>query len=196
MKGMEASRRPPERRVARRLVLAAPILDVYEDEVEGPHGRARRVVVDHRGAVAVLPLLDADRAVLLRQWRYALGRELLEIPAGVLEPGEEPAAAARRELAEETGYRAGWLRPLVAVYPTPGFCTERIHLFVAGDLVPGPQAPERDEHLQPLVVTRQQVREWVAAGGVEDAKTLLALLWWLAAGAGPAQGGEGACAWW
>lgn len=189
---METTASPPERRVSRRLALEARIFRVYVDEVEGPAGRATRVVVDHPGAVAVLPLLDDGRAVLIRQFRYAIGRYLVEVPAGMLEAGEDPEAAARRELAEETGFRARRLRRLAAVYPTPGFCNERLVLFVADGLQPGRRSPEADEHLEPLVVTREEAGALVASGAIVDAKTLLALLWWLRG----AEGGDGACAWW
>lgn len=156
------------------------IFRVHVDEVAGPDGsRATREVVEHPGAVVVLPLRDDGRAVLLRQFRYAVGRELIEAPAGALRPGEEPEAAARRELAEETGYRARRLRPVAEVFASPGFCTERMYLFVAEGLEPGPRAPEDGEYLEPFAVDRREARALLAAGRVEDAKTMLLLLWWL-----------------
>lgn len=177
---MQPPQPAPERLLARNLVFAGRIFRVYVDEVEGPRGRATRELVDHPGAVAVLPLRDDGLAVLLRQYRHAAGRALLEIPAGRLEPGEDPEAAALRELKEETGYVARRLRRLACVYASPGFCNERLFLFVADGLSPGASSPEDDEHIVEAVpVTRAQAAHLVAAGAVEDAKTLIALLWWL-----------------
>src|SRR5207302_6513099 len=114
----------------------------------------QRDVVLHPGAVAILPLLDADRLCLVRNRRPIVGETLLEIPAGTLEPGEPPETAAIRELAEETGYRAEHWRKLAELIPSPGVLSERTHLFVAQDLTPGPQQLELDEDLPPQVVPR------------------------------------------
>lgn len=175
----------PERRLARRLVFDGRVIRVFVDEVERPDGtRATREVVDHPGAVAVLPLKDERTAVLLRQYRHAVGGALLEIPAGRLEAGEQPLDAAQRELREETGFRARVLRPIASVYATPGFCNERVHLFLAQGLEEGESAPEEDEHLELVLVDADEARRLLQTGGVEDAKTLAALLWWLGPGTG------------
>jgi ADP-ribose pyrophosphatase len=162
-------------------------IQVAVDVEAGPGGEpVRRDVVLHPGAVAVLPLVDDGHVCLLRNRRPAVGEVLWEIPAGTLEPGEPVEAAAARELAEETGYRAGSWRKLGAFYPSPGVLSERTHLFVACDLTPGAMRPEADESLEPHVVPWAQALGWAVDGTVRDAKTLVALLLWERLRQGPA----------
>jgi ADP-ribose pyrophosphatase len=115
--------------------------------------------------------------VLVRNQRPAVGEELWEIPAGTLEPGETTEQAALRELAEETGYRAGNLVKLGEFFPSPGLLTERTHVYAASELVPGEQALEADETITPHVVPWSQAMAWVHDGTIRDAKTLIALMW-------------------
>jgi ADP-ribose pyrophosphatase len=144
-----------------------------------PDGRkAEFEIVRHPGGAAVLPVLNDGRVLLLRQFRPAAGDAVLEIPAGRLEPGEAPAACARRELAEVAGYRAGRLERLGETLSSVGFCDERIYLFLARDLVSVPAAPEPDEFLEPLVLSLDEALARVRAGQINDAKTQLALLLW------------------
>lgn len=138
----------------------------------------RRDVILHPGAVAVLPLLDGERIVLLRNHRPAVGETLWEIPAGTLEPGEPIEQAAHRELAEETGYRAGRLRRLHSFYPSPGLLSERTHLFVAEDLTPGEMRLEPCEEIEPVTVAFAEALRRAIDGEIRDAKTLVALLLW------------------
>jgi ADP-ribose pyrophosphatase len=137
----------------------------------------QRDVVLHPGAVAILPLVDAEHIVLLRNRRFILNEVLWEIPAGTLEPGEAVEAAAVRELTEETGYQAKQWRKLLEFYPSPGILSERTHLFAASELTPGTMRPEIDEQLEPHVVAWSQALAWTRDGTIRDAKTLLALLW-------------------
>jgi ADP-ribose pyrophosphatase len=138
----------------------------------------QRDVVLHPGAVAILPLVDAEHIVLLRNRRFILNEVLWEIPAGTLEPGEVVEAAAVRELAEETGYQAKQWRKLLEFYPSPGILSERTHLFAASELTPGTMRPESDEQLEPHIVAWSQALAWTRDGTIRDAKTLLSLLWW------------------
>jgi ADP-ribose pyrophosphatase len=141
-------------------------------------------VVRHPGAVAVVAIRDDGRLVLVRNRRIAVGRQLLEFCAGKLEPGEEPRAAALRELEEETGYSADAIEPLGAFFTSPGFSDERIHVFLAWGLRPVPPRPEPGEDLEVVVMTRDELVAAIAQGLVEDGKTLGAyLLWTLAASA-------------
>ena len=135
----------------------------------------RREVVRHPGAVAIVAVTPEARLVMVRQYRYAAGRFLLEIPAGTLEPGENPEDTARRELREETGYSAKTLRPLGSFFSAPGFCDEVIHLFRAEGLTPGEQDTDFGEDIALVEMPLEEGRRRLAAGGFEDAKTLVGL---------------------
>jgi ADP-ribose pyrophosphatase len=137
-----------------------------------------RDVVLHPGAVAILPVVDADHVCLLRNERPVVEETLWEIPAGTLEPNEPPDAAAHRELAEETGYRASKLLKLATIIPSPGVLNERIHLYAALELTPGKQELERDEVLEPRVVLFRDALAWALDGTIQDAKTMVALMLW------------------
>lgn len=171
---------PRERRLEGRRVFRGRLLEVFVDRVRLPGGDvAEREVVRHPGAVAVLPLLPGEEGpevVLVRQYRYAAGEGVWEVPAGTLEPGEEPADCARRELEEETGLRAGALEPLGRIYTSPGFTDEVVHLFVAPEPDPGSPSPEDDERLEPRRLSLRRARELVERGSIVDAKTVCALL--------------------
>lgn len=149
---------------------------VRVDEIEHSDGRRRPLeVVEHPGAAAIVALLPGAQIVLVRQTRGAVGRVLLEIPAGTLEPPESPEACARRELAEEAGYAAETWERLAIFYPAPGFSSEEMHLFLAQDL--RPVSAEREEedltvHLLPLA----EARRLVATGDIRDAKSIVGIL--------------------
>ena len=135
-----------------------------------------RHVIVHPGAVGILPLLDDGRVVLLRQYRVAVDAYLIELPAGTLEPGEEPIVTAQRELIEETGYTAGKMEPLITFYSSPGILREQLHLFVATDLTPGESALEDGEDIELFIADWDEVRDLIARGEITDAKTLIGLL--------------------
>jgi ADP-ribose pyrophosphatase len=165
--------------MARQIVYTGRKIRVAVDTAPGPDGQPiQRDVILHPGAVAILPLVDAGHVCLLRNHRPVVGATLLEIPAGTLEPGEAPEAAAVRELIEETGYQAGRWRKLTAFYPSPGVLSECTDLFLAQELTPGPSRPERDEQLESVVVAWDDALRWVQDGTIRDAKTLVALLLW------------------
>ena len=139
---------------------------------------AEREVVLHRGAVALLPMLDGDRVCLIRNRRYAIGKTLLEVPAGTIDPGEPPDACAARELREETGYVAGRLTLLTEWWVSPGLFTERMYLFRCDDLRPGRHALEPDEAIEPVEVPWDDAVAMALDGRIEDAKSMLAILYW------------------
>lgn len=139
-------------------------------------GESRRDVVNHHGGACVAALDEKGRILLVRQYRFAVGQELLELPAGKLEPGEDPAAAAARELAEETGYTAATLTKLTELLPTPAYCTERIYLYRADGLTKGEQRLDRDEFLDPVALPLAEALELVLAGKLPDAKTQVGVL--------------------
>jgi ADP-ribose pyrophosphatase len=165
--------------MARTLIHTGKKIQVYVETTQAADGSTlTRDLIVHPGAVAILPLLDADHVCLLRNQRPNVGDTLLEIPAGTLEPGELPDTAAPRELAEETGYRAAGWRKLAAFYPSPGVLSERTHLYLATDLTPGAMHLEQDEDLVPEVFEWRQVVAWTLDGTIRDAKTLVAVLLW------------------
>lgn len=161
-----------------RVLLESRKYRVVRHEVRGRDGSTHAYdVIEHGGAVVVLPLLDDGRVVLIRNHRVAVGAELLELPAGTIDAGETPAVCAQRELAEETGYRAGRLAPLLSFYTTPGMTSERMHAFVATQLKPGPAAPEGDERICPAPMAFEDALAAVRDGGIVDGKTIATLLY-------------------
>ena len=144
-----------------------------------PDGKTiRRDAIRHPGAVVILPVLDAERVVLLRNFRFVVGDTLWEAPAGTLEPDEPLETCARRELLEETGYTAAKWRSLGYLYASPGLIDEKLHLFVAEELTPGAAKPEPDEQLEPVVLPLADAIRMCLDGTIRDAKTVTSLLLW------------------
>lgn len=166
-----------EHKVSGTTVFEGKIIKVELDEISLPNGRpARREVVRHPGGVAILTL-DQDRQVtLVRQYRYPMAEHVIELPAGKLDPGEDPAAAARRELEEETGVRAGRLDYLGYLLASPGFCDERLHMFLARDLERLPSHPDEDEFLDVFTVPFEELLSKVMSGEIHDAKSVAIVL--------------------
>jgi len=163
--------------IASRRLYEGRIVNLRVDTVRLEDGRiTEREIVEHRGAVAVVALDEDDNVLLVRQFRKPTERELLEIPAGTLEEGEEPASCARRELAEETGYQAGLLEPMGGFYSSPGFCTEYIHLYLATDLSPSSARAEYDEAIELIRVPLPEALRMIGRGEICDAKTIVGLL--------------------
>jgi ADP-ribose pyrophosphatase len=156
------------------------VLDLAVDRIIEP-GKlfVTRELIRHPGSVVVLPHLPDGKLVLVQQFRYAARKALWELVAGSLKPGETPAQAARRELLEETGYRAQSFKLLFSFYPSPGFLNERMHLVEARGLKHFEPCPEADERIRIGKFTSAQLRRWLLAHKIEDAKTLIGLLWLL-----------------
>jgi ADP-ribose pyrophosphatase len=147
------------------------IFAIVEQELRLPSGQTVvRQVVQHPGAVVIMPQLADDRMVLIAQYRFAVRETLLEFPAGTLESGEAPLECARRELIEETGYRAEHWRALGVTYPSPGYCDEEQDLFMATGLVPEHAAADEDEILEVKGLTVQEAERSIADGRLVDAK--------------------------
>jgi ADP-ribose pyrophosphatase len=164
-----------------RTVFAGRIVRLVQRDVDLPNGHRTTIdVVEHPGAVAVLPVFDNGDVLLLRQFRPSVAGELYEIPAGTREPGERPLTTARREIVEETGYRAGRWRKLAAFYTAPGFCTELLHLYLARDLTPARTPGDADEIIRVVRMPLGRARALLRRGRVRDAKSLVGLLWYLA----------------
>jgi ADP-ribose pyrophosphatase len=175
-----------ERVVGSRVVHSGRTMEFRVDTIERADGsRSTRDVVGHPGAVAILALDDRGGLLLVRQWRVPAGRALLEIPAGTLdvEDGvvEDPDVAARRELEEETGSRAGTWRKLASFWTAPGFASELMHLYLATDLAPADGdhrlGPDEDEHLELRHVPLYEALRMVEDGTIADAKSILGVLW-------------------
>ncbi len=165
-----------EKTLSTKQVYDGLIVKVRVDTVTLPDGKqARREVVEHPGGVAVFPLNDRNEVVMVRQYRYPVGEITLEIPAGKLEAGEDPAVCAARELAEETGY-TGRLIPLGMVYASPGCYGEKLHLFMALDLQAHEAHPDEDEWLAVVHVPLEALRTDILANRCKDSKTLAAFL--------------------
>jgi len=153
------------------------IFDITREQHRMPDGRESTFeFLRHPGGCAVLPVMADGRLLLIRQFRPSIGDTVCEIPAGRLEPGEDPATCVRRELVEEVGYRAARLESLGFIYSSIGFCDEKIYLFVASDLEQTETALEPDEFIEPLVVGLDTALTMIADGEISDAKTQVALL--------------------
>jgi ADP-ribose pyrophosphatase len=137
-----------------------------------------REVVEHPGAVAMLPVISRDRILLINQYRYPVGKWILEVPAGTLKDGESPDECALRELEEETGYKARTLKKLLTIYPSPGYSTESIHIYVASELEKSTQKLEEDEELTVIEMDVDEAIEELMRRDEIDGKTLLALLYY------------------
>jgi ADP-ribose pyrophosphatase len=167
-----------ERTVGSERAFDGRLLKLRVDEVAFDDGRqARREIVEHPGAVAILPW-DGRRLTLVRQWRHAAGRALLEVPAGTLDRGELPLATAKRELAEEVELAADHWEQGPGFFSAPGFCTEYLTLFLATGLRPDTDAThDADEELEAETLTLDQALAAIDRGEIEDAKSLVAILW-------------------
>ncbi len=137
-----------------------------------------RDVVVHPGAVCIVPITAAGEVCLIRNYRVAVNEALIELPAGTIDPGEDPAQTARRELLEETGYTAGHWEKLCQFYMSPGILNEPMHCFLATELTPGETALEAGEKIEPLIVPWAEALRMVDAGEIRDAKTLAGLMYY------------------
>ena len=168
--------------VATRRLHTGRIIKLDVDTVRFPDGSTAEMdMVRHPGASAVVPFLsdpagEDPQVLLIKQYRYAAGGYLYEVPAGRLDEGEDPADCARRELREETGCSAEHVERLTTIFTTPGFCDEQIHLFLATGITRGQHQREHDEFLEVETVTLSRALAMVEAGDIRDAKTVVALL--------------------
>jgi ADP-ribose pyrophosphatase len=160
-----------------RRIFEGRVFNVRIDDLRYGDGSEHRVdVVEHGASLAIVATPSSGRLILVRQYRHPAGVPLWEIPAGTAEPGETLLEGARRELREETGYRAGRMRPIGATWMTPGFCSEVMHFFHADGLEEGEPAFDDDERIETASFTWEAA--WgLVAQGIADAKTLLALFW-------------------
>lgn len=167
-----------ERTTSAKRIYEGKVVNLRVDTVILPDGRmAQREVVEHRGAVAVIPVNADGTVILVRQWRTPARAALLEIPAGSIDPDEEAEAAAGRELGEEINLQAGRLTKLFETYMAPGYSTEIIHYYLAEDLTPFQGDPDEDENIEVVTITLADAIEKIKAGEIHDAKSVSGLLW-------------------
>jgi 8-oxo-dGTP pyrophosphatase MutT (NUDIX family) len=166
-----------EEQLSSKVAFDGKLVRVRVDQVRTASGRtATREVVEHPGAVAILPVLEDGSLVLVRQFRYAVGREMLEVPAGTREPGEEHRQTAIRELHEEVGYEAERVELLLRYFISPGWCNEELIVYRASGLRDIGAKPEQDENLHVVTVAPSEVMGLIASREIADAKTITAIL--------------------
>ena len=166
-----------EKTLESKRIFEGRLVNLRVDTVELPNGRtATREVVEHKGAVAIVPMLDHEKIVLVRQFRQPAGAVLLEIPAGTLDKGEDPADCARRELVEEIGYFPEKLTEMFHSYLAPGYSTEMLHTFLAEDLRQVGQNNDVDEFIEVVPVNLRDAVEMINTGEIMDAKSICGIL--------------------
>ncbi len=155
------------------------LFSVSEEHALDPSGfEIRRAIVHHIGSAVMMAVDDRKRILLVRQYRLPARRYLWELPAGRLDPGETPLQAARRELVEETGYRARQWKKLVMFYPSPGYVAERMTIFLATELSAGQAAPMDDERIETRWFTAKEIEQAIRSGRIVDAKTMIGYFNW------------------
>ncbi|MCE5243638.1 MAG: NUDIX hydrolase [Syntrophobacteraceae bacterium] len=165
-----------EERVKTLGIICANHFSAQLDAVRLRTGRiTERIKIDHPEAAAVIPFLDTETVLMVRQWRYAIGRETLEIPAGKADPGEDPTVCALRELREETGYEAHSLFPIFSYYPAIGYSNEVIRLYAAFDLKRVEEKLDEDEISRVEAVSLKRIEDLILDGKIEDGKTVIGI---------------------
>lgn len=165
-----------EKTVKRNVVFEGKIIRVRCDDAELPDGKpCKREVVDHAGGASVLYVREG-KVLLVRQFRYPYMEETLEIPAGKLNPGEDPAQTAARELAEETGWQPASVEHMFTIYPTPGYSAEKIYIYRAHGVREGQVHPDEDEFVTAAFYPIDEVLSMIEKGEIKDAKTIIAVM--------------------
>lgn len=155
------------------------LFSVTEDQAIDPDGfEIKRAIVHHRGSAVMMAVDDRKRILLVRQYRLPAQRYLWELPAGSVDPGEKPLQTAKRELKEETGYRAKTWTKLVAFFPSPGFLTEKMTIYLATGLTAGDATPMEDERIETRWFTAKEIESAIDSEAIQDAKTMLGYLAW------------------
>lgn len=163
--------------ISRKVILETPIFTVSDNWLIAPReGKMRRIVVEHGGSTVALPLDEQQRVLLVRQYRYPALRSLWELPAGKIDPGETALQGAKRELIEETGFRARKWRRLTTYYPSPGFQQEKMSIFLAQDLIAGEAQPDHgEENLVRQWFPITSIEQMIRKGKIQDGKTIIGI---------------------
>lgn len=166
-----------EKTISSQMIHKGKVVNLRVDSVELPNGNfSTREVVEHSGAVAVVPVTSSGEVIMVRQYRHPVGKILLEIPAGKLDPGESPDECVKRELLEETGMVAGRLKKLFSCYSSPGFSDEILHIYLADELYYQGQQLDEDEFVQVKKVPLKEAVTKICSGEIEDAKSIAGIL--------------------
>lgn len=167
----------PEEVLGTRRIYEGRVINLRVDQVRLSSGiEAKREIVEHPGAVAIVPVLEGGRVVLVRQYRSAVAEDLLEIPAGTLKKGEDPLVCAKRELIEETNYSAGRMEQFMFSWVAPGYSSEAMYYFLATDLAPCQGTQDEDEDVSVEIVELAEVLKLIQSGKIRDTKTIAGLL--------------------
>lgn len=170
----------PEIGLSEEIVYDGKLIKVVKEMVRLPDGRERpREIVKHPGAVALVPVDKEGNLLLVRQYRRAAGKVLLEIPAGTREPGEDAEKCAQRELREEIGYNAGKIEHMGGFYSAPGFCTEYLECYLLTDLTEGRDDADDDEDIEVVSLSAEKALEAIRSGEICDAKSIAGILMWM-----------------
>lgn len=166
--------------ISSREVLKNKLFRIVDEVAKDPSGfEIHRMIVRHPGSAVMMPVDERNRVLLVRQFRLPAQRDLWELPAGRLDPGESPLRAAKRELQEETGYRAKkWVR-LGSFWPSPGYVDEKMNLYLALELTAGEQKPMEDERIEIRWFSKREMGALIGAGEIHDAKTMVGYFLWL-----------------
>ena len=160
-------------------VFRSKIVWVTEDDAVDPGGfEIKRAIVQHSGSAVMMAVDGKKRILLVRQYRLPARQDMWELPAGRLDEGESPLQAAKRELTEETGYKARNWKKLASFYPSPGYVAEKMTIFLATDLIEGEATPMDDERIETHWFTAREVDRWIASGKIQDAKTMIGYFMW------------------
>ena len=160
----------------RKILYRGKVFELVSENVTLGNGVTTDIsFIQHPGAAAIVPMLDRTHVVLIKQYRHAIGKYIWEIPAGTLDPQEEPIRCARRELIEETGYSARRWQEIGKITPVPGYSTERIHIFLAFDLKPAEQNLDKDEMLKVHEIEFDEALQMISRGDIQDSKTISGL---------------------
>ena len=169
-----------EKTLSSRLIYEGRAVKLRVDTVKMPNGReTSREIVEHSDCVAIVAIDEKDNVLLVKQFRQPVEKALLEIPAGGIEPGEDPVTTVRRELREETGYLPRKVERFGGFYSAPGYCTEYLYLYLATDLIPSPLSAEDTENISLIRVSITQIPSLVTSGSICDAKSIAGLLTFL-----------------
>ncbi|MBE5960353.1 MAG: NUDIX hydrolase [Lachnospiraceae bacterium] len=165
------------KRLDRKLIRNGQIIDIYSDTIELPDGRkAEWDFIGHKGAAAIVPVDEDGNIIMVRQYRNAIDRQTIEIPAGGINKGEKPIDAAARELEEETGYKAGNIDHLIDLYTTVAYSNEMIYVYYTTKLIPSKQHLDDDEYVEVERYSLEELKQMILAGKIQDAKTIGSIL--------------------